>query len=207
MRRSSSAATTSAARLARSRSVRKANGAMPSARWQPAHVSRTIGATSFAKLGAAVVAPGALPLETSASNAETPVTPTASVSRAIRPRALIRTKRTRLARVVSAPELAQRSAELADRRAHGEGLPQRGEEVLVRLGNPTYLRDGGFDGSCVPRGAQRLTARPLGALDLRVEPMELDALRLVRREAIDADDHALSRLDPLLPAERRVLDL
>ena len=40
--------------------MRNANGAIPPSRWHPAHVSRTIGATSRAKSG---VAAGAAPAE------------------------------------------------------------------------------------------------------------------------------------------------
>ena len=37
--------------------------------------------------------------------------------------------------------------------------------------------------------------------------MQLDRLLVSLGEAVDADDHALARLDFLLPAERRLLDL
>ena len=37
--------------------------------------------------------------------------------------------------------------------------------------------------------------------------MQLDRLLLTFGEAVDADDHPFSRLDLLLPAERRLLDL
>ena len=47
----------------------------------------------------------------------------------------------------------------------------------------------------------------LAALGLGVEPVQLDRLLVVLVEAVDADDHALARLDLLLVAERRLLDL
>ena len=105
------------------------------------------------------------------------------------------------------PELAQRTAELADRRAGGERVPQRREEILVRLRDPANLRDRRLDGRRVARCADGLRALALGALDRRVEPMELDALGLVGDEAVDADDHALAALDGTLPGEGRLLDL
>ena len=71
MRSSVSAETISVALLARSRSVRNANGAIPPSRWQPRHVSRTIGATSPRKSGAATVAAGASRPDASASSAGT----------------------------------------------------------------------------------------------------------------------------------------
>ena len=59
----------------------------------------------------------------------------------------------------------------------------------------------------VPLGAHAGRPLELAPLRLRVEAVQLDVLLLVLGEAVDADDHALARLDLLVPAERGVLDL
>ena len=76
------------ARLARSRSVRNANGAIPPSRWHPAHVSRTIGATSRVKSGVAVRAAPAEPLPSASAATVTAVRRAPSATAAIRPREL-----------------------------------------------------------------------------------------------------------------------
>ena len=140
IRRDSSAATTSAARLARSRSVRKAKGAIPPSRWQPAQVSRTIGATSRAKLGAAAGVALADPPSSSA-DAATTSSADATPATATRLRALIAEGYVSSPRVVRAPELAERTAELADRRARRERGTKGRQQVLVRGRDASHLGD------------------------------------------------------------------
>jgi len=59
---------------------------------------------------------------------------------------------------------------------------------------------------------QRLLREPphssVGSVvDRGIEPMQLDVLGLVGRKPVDADDHAVARLDLALPAKGRLLDL
>ena len=59
----------------------------------------------------------------------------------------------------------------------------------------------------IPLGAQPCGPLELAALRGRVEPVQLDRFLLRLVELVDADDHALARLDLLLVPERRLLDL
>ena len=59
----------------------------------------------------------------------------------------------------------------------------------------------------VPLRADARRPLELAALDRWVEAVQLDLLLLGLGEAVDADDHALARLDLLVPAEGGVLDL
>ncbi len=122
MRRSWSAATISGARLERSRSVRKANGAIPPSRWQPRHVSRTIGATSRAKSGAALPDPSAGSATAAPSVAAANPTQSGTLRAITRivGGSLLGLAPSRTKAVVGAPELSERAAQLADRRPHRE---------------------------------------------------------------------------------------
>src|SRR5688500_13735219 len=93
-------------------------------------------------------------------------------------RRLIAEAYARLLRVVRAPELPERAAQLADRRARREGSTKSREEVGVRLREPTDLGDGCLDRGGVATSAKRLRPLALSPLDRRVETMELHALRL-----------------------------
>ena len=101
--------------------VRKANGAIPPSRWQPGHVSWTIGATSRAKSGAALP-PSAGSATAAPSVARGQPHPERHPPRhdahrrwiALGPRAFTHEG------VVGAPELSERAAQLADRRPHRE---------------------------------------------------------------------------------------
>src|SRR4051794_8378956 len=111
------------------------------------------------------------------------------------------------ASVVGAPLLAQNAAELADGALRAERPAQRLEEILgpARGRARPLLRRGGRPGVAPrahPCGALELAPLPLG-----VDPQELDPLLLGLLEAVDADDHALARLDLARVAERGLLDL
>ena len=156
--------------------VSSGNGAIPPTRWQPVHFSRTIGATSRVKLGSADGAAARFVTARATSG-------TASASSAASTRASLVVRRLRALRVIGAPELAQRAAELADRALRAERLPERGQEVLVRLGDPAHLRQGRLCGRRVPIRADALGARALAPLALRVDLEELPDEDLTRLEA------------------------
>src|SRR6266446_4670041 len=105
-------------------------------------------------------------------------------------------------RVVHAPLLAERLAELADRAIHAERLAERRQQVPVAgSGRSHGLKlPGGIVG--VPPGPHLRRALQLASLGLRIEPVELDPLGLLFPEAVDADDRALAALDCPLPQER-----
>src|SRR5262249_22584696 len=106
------------------------------------------------------------------------------------------------------PELfTEHVADLADRAAGAKGLAHRREQGRLATSRLPGALDGG--GRLV-RGALR--AHPscplaLPAVCLRVEPVQLDALRLCLGVPVDADDHALARFDLLRVRERGLIDL
>ena len=108
-----------------------------------------------------------------------------------------RTCRTRLAarcrsrRSCSGPAAPRASAAAGSRRPRRRGAPRRALRGLVR----------------VPLGPHPRRALELPPLRVRVEPVQLDRLRLLLAVAVDADDHALARLDLGRVLERRLLDL
>ena len=70
-----------------------------------------------------------------------------------------------------------------------------------------HLGEGALRLVRVPLGTNACGPLELAPLDRRVEAVQLDVLLFVLREAVDADDHALARLDLLVPAEGGLLDL
>src|SRR5581483_136409 len=110
-------------------------------------------------------------------------------------------------RVVRAPLLAEHLADLADGASRSQRLAHRREEVLVGPGHPADLRQRRFGVARVPLRAHARRPLELAPLDRRIEAVELDLLGPLLLVAVDADDHALARLDLRAVAVRRVLDL
>ena len=110
-------------------------------------------------------------------------------------------------RVERAELVAERVRDLADRDAGAERLAHRWQQVLGAGGDTADLRERGVGLLGVPLGPHARRPLQLAPLGVRVDPEQLDLLRVVLDEAVDADDHPLARLDLLVPAERRFLDL
>ena len=91
--------------------------------------------------------------------------------------------------------------------ARAQAPAHRREQVRIAPGGAAD----GVERVCRRRGVP-LRAHARGALDLaslggRIEPVQLDRLPRLAAEDVHTDDRALARLDLLLPAERRRLDL
>src|SRR5207249_8860338 len=86
-------------------------------------------------------------------------------------------------------------------------LAHRHEQVAFAGRDAAHLDERRRGGLGVPPRSHPRRPLELPLLPRRVEPMQLDVLFLALVEAVDADDHALARLDLLLVAERGLLDL
>src|SRR5438309_10687819 len=109
--------------------------------------------------------------------------------------------------VVRPVEIAQCAADLTDRAAGTQGLAHRDEQVRVALGGGPDGRERPLRCPGVTLRAHAYRPRELAALDLRIDPLELDLAALRLGERVHPDDHALARLDLLRVPERRLLDL
>jgi len=109
--------------------------------------------------------------------------------------------------VVRAPLVAQHLAHLADRGIGAEGRAHRHEQVRLAGGGGAHLGQGRLHLARVARGPQRGGALALAPLGLGIDPVQLDRRLALGRVAIDADDHLLARLHPLVVGERGLLDL
>src|SRR5947208_3531441 len=110
-------------------------------------------------------------------------------------------------RVVRAPLLAEHGADLAERTASAQGLAHRREQVRLAARDPPHLGERCHRRLGVPLGADPGGALELAALDRRVEPVDVDPLRLVLLEPVDADDYSFAVLDLPGIAVRALLDL
>ena len=111
-------------------------------------------------------------------------------------------------RVVGAELLAEHAADLADGARGRQRVAHRVQEVRVTLRGLPDSGEYPLDRDRVPLGPHPCRPLDLSSLGLRVEPVELDPLRLLLLgEAIDSDDDALLRLDLPLIGERGLLDL
>src|SRR5207248_6149054 len=77
-------------------------------------------------------------------------------------------------RVVRAVQLAQHAADLADRAAGTEGLAHRDEQIRLVLGCRAHGRERGLGRPGVAFGPHPCRPLELAALDLRIDPLELD---------------------------------
>src|SRR5450759_1431961 len=110
-------------------------------------------------------------------------------------------------RLVRATDVAQRVADLADRRPRPQRIPQRVEHVVRALGRvPDCVHVSGH-GSAVALGPQRLQPAGLLLLDLGVHPERVVVLVLIDLELVDPDDRASAILGRERHVVRRVLDL
>src|SRR5215472_15555276 len=98
-------------------------------------------------------------------------------------------------RLVDAPDITQGVADLAHGGAGPERLAQRVEQVLRACGGPPEVVDPSGDFRPVAAFAQHGQALRLVPLDRRVDAQRLVGLLLGGREPVDADDHALARVD------------
>src|SRR5919198_3859581 len=109
--------------------------------------------------------------------------------------------------VVRAELLAEAFADLADRAPGSQGLPHRHEQVFVAPRHPPHLLERGRGGRPVTFCPHARRPLQLPPLRLRVDPLELDRLRLRLDEPVHADDYPPARLDLRVVPVRRLLDL
>src|SRR6476619_1686907 len=179
------------------RAVTSEKGAMPPGRWQPAHFWATTGATSRVKLGAAAGVVSPRTIASAASGTASDATPAATTA-----------MRTPLRmRVICTPKLAESATDLADRAPDPQRLSHRRQEVLLGVGRTADPVEGRGGTGGVSFGAQARCTLALAALDLRIDLLEVDGLRLVLCEGVDADDDAGTGLHLGLEAEGGRLDL
>ena len=88
-----------------------------------------------------------------------------------------------------------------------KGLAHRRQQVLGARRDPANFRERALRLLRVPLAAHPRRPLELAPLDLGIEPVQLHRFLLVLREPVHAHDHALARLDLLVPAERGLLDL
>src|SRR5439155_27094283 len=109
--------------------------------------------------------------------------------------------------VVQPDPLAQDVAELADRATGPQRLAQQREQILGPARSLSHPLDRRLRGLRVALSAYARRSLQVAALGLRIEPVQLDRLRLVLLVLVHPDDHALACLDLLRVRERRLLDL
>src|SRR5262245_30820301 len=110
-------------------------------------------------------------------------------------------------RVVRSEHVSELVADLADREARPQRIAHRREQVAVALRRAPHLGQRLRRLVGVPLRPHFGRSLELSALRLRVEPVELDRLRLVLLVAVDSDDHPLAGLDRGRVLVRLVLDL
>src|ERR1700722_15349044 len=110
-------------------------------------------------------------------------------------------------RLVPAPDLAERVADLAPRGAVPQRLAQRDQQVLAAGGGLLHVVDAAADLAGVPLAAQRGQPAGLLFLELGIEPQRLVGLVAGHGELVDPDHHPFPGVD--LPGHLvgRALDL